>query len=101
MGRMSLFHVIVQSVDLKKEWVISDYPLEEGGFESYDKVLSSVRCSFPFWIRRMRLNIYTVPSEVLFKQLKCAWIWLKRSHPSLGIEPLEIEGGHSEIRPTV
>ena len=28
----------VLSIEFKQEWVIADYPIEEGGFESYDKV---------------------------------------------------------------
>jgi len=38
----------VVAVDYKQEWVIADYPLEEGAFETYDKVQTpfSFRLSF-------------------------------------------------------
>lgn len=38
----------VISVEYKQEWVVADYPLEQGAFESYDKVQTpfSVRLSF-------------------------------------------------------
>ena len=35
----------VASIDYNQEWVIADFPIEEGGFESYDKV------SRPFDVR--------------------------------------------------
>jgi hypothetical protein len=39
----------IQSVDFKKEAILADYPVEEGGFETYDKVRvpfeARVRCA--------------------------------------------------------
>ena len=38
----------VVAFDYKKDWAISDYPVEEGGFESYDKVEQPFDVRFRF-----------------------------------------------------
>lgn len=38
----------VVSVDYKQDWTISDYPLEQGAFESYDKVAHPFECKVRF-----------------------------------------------------
>ena len=38
----------VVSIDYKQDWTISDYPLEQGAFESYDKVAHPFECKVRF-----------------------------------------------------
>ena len=38
----------VASMEYRQEWLISDFPVEQGGFESYDKVYVPFRVQFRF-----------------------------------------------------